>query len=741
MNGWPQLELQPIGPLWLEIGVLLTTIGIFVYSVYATQYQPVKVRVISAFLRFLLLASGYFLLHHPTLTRQVIEPQPSRMAVLIDRSGSMGAEVEDGSSRYQKAFDVLDDLRAAGTDFDVYEFDQTVSEPLGAVPAPRRLSGNRTDFYGSLSQFLGKHSDYTSLTLLSDGHDLGRFSQMSVEDTRQWLNRLNAPPINTVLIGDQLSGPEVAIHSIDAPAFSFVRAPLTIRATIIVRNLDGFQTQAQLLDGENIIQIKDLVLDDQGFGTVEFQFYPEQQGEHLYTIHIPPHHLETNTENNSQQVLVDIGRDKISVLHISGSITWDLQGLRAMFERDPLVDLTAFYIMRTREHVQIGTDNRSIPHDEMALVPFPTEEIFDRQLFGFDVVVFQDFDAGNYFSDSYQARRLMSKIKEFVQNHHGGFVVVGGPRTAGGPSLGLTPLAEVLPLVPPNYRTPFDAETHDSTLTDQGKNHPILRLFDGDTMKFTGTMAGVRLNEGAETLLRDQGGRPLLSVMEPGSGRTLFLNTSSSWQWQRDALAAGKTGESYYDFWEQALKWVIQDPSLNQVRITTSKTAADPLKLDIEVLLRQRNYQPAATTEAVLQVTPLDNRGDPVSLTFTTDYSGRAEKTFTAERPGYYRLAFTEGPWSELSRPRTLFLGGSQDELRNLDLVPETLQRLANYTNGSFQSRVDRFEGRQLAMKTPEDKHVIETHRVKIRNWIWSLPILLLIASLEWAVRRSSQLA
>ncbi len=738
---WPHLELQPIGPIWLEITVLLTTLAVFGYSVSATRFQPPLVRVVSAVLRFILLASGFFLLHHPTLTRQVIEPQPSRMAVLIDRSGSMGAEVEDGSSRYQKAFSVLEDLRRNGTEFDVFEFDQTVSDPLGAELAPRRLSGNRTDFHSSLSQFLSKHSDYTAVTILSDGHDLGRFSQMSVDDTRQWLRRLNAPPINTLLIGDQLSGPEVAIHSIDAPAFSFVRAPLTIRATIIVRNLDGFQTQAQLLDGENIIQIKDLVLDDQGFGTVEFQFYPEQQGEHLYTIHIPPHHLESNTENNRQQVLVDIGRDKISVLHISGSITWDLQGLRAMFERDPLVDLTAFYIMRTREHVQIGTDNRSIPHDEMALVPFPTEEIFDRQLFGFDVVVFQDFDAGNYFNDSYQARRLMNKIKEFVQNHHGGFVVVGGPRTAGGPSLGLTPLAEVLPLVPPNYRTPFDEKPHQPILTSLGKNHPMLRLFDSETMSFTGTMAGVRLNEGAETLLQDKGGQPLLTVMEPGSGRTLFLNTSSSWKWQRDALAAGKTGESYYDFWEQALKWVIQDPALNQVRITTSKTAANPLKLDVEVLLRRRNYEPAANTEATLQVVPLDDRSDPVNLSFTTDYSGRAEKTFTAERPGYYRLQFTDAPWADLSRPRTLFLGGSQDELRNLDLVPETLQRLANYSNGTFQSRADRFNSKQLAMATPEDKHVIETHRIKIRNWIWSLPILLLIASLEWAVRRSSQLA
>ncbi|CAM2066315.1 Phage GP46 family protein [Sulfidibacter corallicola] len=741
MNGWPKLELQPLGPLWLEVLVLGVTLAAFLYAVSATRFQPMKIRVLSGFLRALLLGAGYFLLHHPTLTRSVIQQQESRLAVLVDRSGSMGAEVEGGESRYQKAFGVLDQMRTANVPMDVFEFDHTVSEPLGAELNPRRLSGNKTDFYNSLSQFLSNHSDYTGLMVLSDGHDLGKFSQMSVEDTRLWLERLNAPPINTVLIGDQLQGPEVAIHSIDAPAFSFVRAPLNIRATIIVRNLDGFQTQVQLLDGDQIIQIKDLVLDEQGFGTVEFQFYPEQQGEHLYTILVPPHHLEANTENNRQQVLVDIGRDKISVLHIAGSITWDLQGLRAMFERDPLVDLTAFYIMRTREHIQIGTDNRSIPHDEMALVPFPTEEIFDRQLFGFDVVVFQDFDAGNYFSDSYQARRLMRKIKEFVTEHHGGFIAIGGPRTAGGPSLGLTPLAEILPAIPPNYRTPYNEETLIPQFTEYGKKHPMLRLFNPELQKFKGSMAGVSLHQSGRMLIRDKNGKPLLAAMEPGNGRTLFLNSSSSWKWRRDALASGQTGDNYYDFWEQALKWVIQDPALNQVRVTATKTASNPLGLNVELLMRSRDYEPAESVAATLEIKPLDGRSEPVSLPFTTDYSGRAEIQYAADRPGYFQVSIPESPWSELSRPATVFLGGSQDELRNLDLVPETLQRLASFSGGKFQSETSSFNHRAVAQATPESKHIIETRRLKLRNWIWSLPILLAIAGLEWAVRRSSQLA
>jgi len=739
MNGI-SLELESLGSFWLEAGTVGLTLAVMVYAVYGTRFQPPKIRLLVCALRLLLLGFGLLLLHQPTFTRQIVQPKEQRLAVLLDRSGSMGAAGENGANRYENAFQLLERFKGE-TKFEVFEIDQALTESLGALVRPRKLSGNKTDFHTSLTQFFSENSDFTSVLLLSDGHDLGKFSQMTTEETAAWLKRLNAPPINTVLIGNQLVGPEVAIHSIDAPGFSFVRAPLRIRATIIVRNLDRHQTQVQLLEGENVIGVQDLVLDDQGFGTVEFEHYPEEQGEQLYTVFVPPHHLESNFENNRQQVLIDIGRDKINVLHIAGSITWDLQGLRAMFERDPLVDLTAFYIMRTREHMQMGVDGRMIPHDEMALVPFPTEEIFDRQLFGFDVVVFHDFDAGTYFSDSYQARRLMKKIREFVTLHRGGFVIIGGPRTAGGPSLGLTPLADIMPLVPPIHRLAFDERERVPKATAKGDKHPILREFDAELQHFSGTMDALAVNKQANILVESKDGRPLLATTEQGNGRVLFLNTSSSWKWRRDALAAGKTGENYYDFWEQALKWVIHDPALNQVRLVATKTTADPLGMSVDILLRDRDYEAADSARAHLRIIPLDNKAEPAELEFTTNAKGEARVTFEAGRPGYFRLQLKEEPWKSLARPGTIFLGGSQDELRNLDLVPETLQRLANFSGGRFFTSEAKFQPDSLVWGEVQNKTIVETQRLKLRNWIWSLPILLLIAAVEWAVRRSSHLA
>ncbi len=737
----PQIEFQPLGPIWMEVVVIGFTLLVLAFSIYATKHHPLKLRIIIGGLRAFLLGSGLLLLHHPTFVSKKIQPREARMAVLVDRTGSMDAGSETDKTRYAKAYDLVSQLKEAGHHFDVFEFDQKLTESLGQSTHPRKVSGNKTDFYGSMTQLLTEHNEYTSVLMLSDGHDLSRFSQMSGPETQVWLERLNAPPINTVLIGDQLDGPEVAIHSIDAPPFSFVRAPVRIRATVIVRNLDNYSTQVQLLDGDSVIQIKDLVLDDQGFGSVEFEHYPEEMGERLFTIFVPPHHLETNEENNRQQVLIDIGRDKINVLHIAGSITWDLQGLRAMFERNPMVDLTAFYIMRTRDHLQQGVDNRLVPPDEMALVPFPTEEIFDRQLFGFDVVVFHDFDAGTYFTDSYQARRLMKKIREFVTEHKGGFVVIGGPRTASGPSLGLTPLVDILPMVPPIHRMGYDEKKHKPVLTEMGEKHPIFREFNPELQPFIGSMQSLTLTDGATTLVEDEQGRALMATAEPGNGRTLFLNTSSSWRWRRDALAQGETAAGYYDFWDQALKWAIQDPSLFQVRLSAVKTISDPLSVDVDLLLRDEGYEPASSITSTLRIIPLDERSEPREINFSTDTKGGAQVKYTADRPGYYRIELAESPWNKLSRPATVFLGGSQDELRNLDLVPETLQRLSSFSGGRFAPATNRFQINQLAWGEAQTQTITETRRLKLRNWIWSLPILLLIAAIEWSLRRSRHLA
>ncbi len=734
------LEFQPIGPMWLEIMLAAGVLVVFSFAVWATRYQPRNVRLAVSLLRGLILLCMFALVHQPSWVRKITRQQETKVGLVTDRSGSMQSADGDSKTRYQRATHAHDKLADLELEIERYEFDQITYGPLQHESKLTEVSGNKTDFYQAFTQLLNQTEDLAAVVAFSDGHDLGRFTSMDLAETKAWLNRLNAPPINTVLVGDTQKGPEISIHSLEAPAFSFVRAPLRIRATVMARDVDTPPSQIQLMEADKIVQVRDVHIDEQGFGTVDFEFYPETTGEHLYSVYAPPHPRESNQANNQQNLLIEIGRDKISVLHIAGSITWDLNGLRSMFERNDLVDLTAFYIMRTREHQQRGVDGRNIGHEEMALVPFPTEEIFDRQLFGFDVIIFQDFDAGNYFSDSYQARRLMTKIRNFIEQHHGGLVIVGGPRMAAGPSLSLGPLADCLPLIPPSYRTPYPEGLATPVKTSVGKTHPLLQYFDSSTDLFRGHMQKVTLHPQARLLLESEAGTPLMATLEKGTGRVVFLNTSSSFEWLRRDIAQGRTGDDYYAFWNNLLAWATHDPALQQIQMTATKTTERPLDLDVDILLRDRNFVPQPHTEITLQLTPIGYETESIEAPLVTSARGDAQAKMKVPEPGYYELSLKEKPWSELVRSQILFLGGSQDEFRNQEPVAETLERLANLSGGRF-TRLDDFRVDQLKMHDASEKQIVEIRRLKLRNWIWSLPILMMMAGLEWYLRRSSQLA
>lgn len=736
------IQFSPIGPLWLEFLVFLALVASGAYAIWGTRYQNLSRRVIIIALRLLILLSAWAMLHKPMWVHRVTRNPPKQMALIVDRSGSMTAPMPNGQTRLHAARQAARPLLEQNPKANYYELDKELHSPGSpdGSSQPGEL-GHRTDFFAGLSQLFRQAQDHSAVLMLSDGHDLGRLAHMDLSQLKNWLERMDAPPINTVLVGKASSGPDLAIHSIEAPSFAYVRSPVQFRVTVMARDLEPHSVQVQLLENQGVVQVREIQLDTQGFGHADFEFHPESTGEHLYTVAVPTHPKERDPHNNQQQHLLAVGRDKISVLHISGSVNWDLQGIRQMLESDPLVDLTAFYIMRTRDHLQRGVDGRHIPPDEMALVPFPTEEIFDRQLFGFDVVLFQDFDAGNYFSDSYQARRLLDKMRLFVEQHRGGLVVVGGPRMAAGPSLAISPLAQILPIQPPVYRTPTLAGPIQGQILKGAEHHPLVQYFQPETQEFTDVMDGVSLHQSAQVWIQSENQLPLLATLEPGNGRVVFINCPATHRWLQEAVKHGHTGEAYHQFWHKLLAWTTADPSLQPVRISAVKSAERPLELDVDILLRQSDYQPAAQTRTRLQIRDLSQGQEPQTQEFNTFSDGRAQLKWKAPAAGYYAIQPADEPWKSLARPTIVFLGGSQSEFQNQDPVTEHLERLAALSGGRFFQSLDDLDRSALKERTGFRKPVVETKRLTLWNWLWTLPILVSMVGLEWYLRRSGHLA
>src|SRR5207302_2660555 len=139
-------------------------------------------------------------------------------------------------------------------------------------------------------------------------------------------------------------------------------------------------------------------------------------------------------QNNSRAFVLKLIRAPASALLVVGRPSWDVRFLRQLLKRDPNVDLISFFILRTP-----GDDPHS-SQDELSLIPFPTQEIFQEQLKTFDVVVFQNFNHRPYRMSQY-----LDGIATYVREG-GAFAMIGGDQSFSAGDYAGTPIEVVHPV-------------------------------------------------------------------------------------------------------------------------------------------------------------------------------------------------------------------------------------------------------------------------------------------------------
>ena len=104
---------------------------------------------------------------------------------------------------------------------------------------------------------------------------------------------------------------------------------------------------------------------------------------------------EVTALNNRQVFFVNGVRDRLRVLLVSGQPYPGLRVWRNLLKSDPAVDLVHFTILRPPEK-QDGT-----PIRELALIAFPSRELFEVKLHEFDLVIFDRYSRRGLLPLSY----------------------------------------------------------------------------------------------------------------------------------------------------------------------------------------------------------------------------------------------------------------------------------------------------------------------------------------------------
>lgn len=255
---------------------------------------------------------------------------------------------------------------------------------------------------------------------------------------------------------------------------------------------------------------------------------------------------EATLANNAAVVRVNGVRDRLRVLLVSGAPYPGGRVWRDMLKADDNIDLVHFTILR------LPGSYDPTPADELALIPFPVDELFERRLAGFDLIVFDRFGLSELIEERYFAR-VAQRVRA-----GGSLLVVAGDEFAAVGGLASTPVAAVLP----GTGTGTVSEGFTPVVTARGRAHPVTAALAGPWGAW-GSQAVVAPRAGADVLMTGARRRPLLIIGAAGAGRAGLLASTDLWWWARDVAGPGPREALL----RRLAHWLMREPDLEEARL------------------------------------------------------------------------------------------------------------------------------------------------------------------------------
>ena len=386
---------------------------------------------------------------------------------------------------------------------------------------------------------------------------------------------------------------------------------------------------------------------NRGKATVSLPIRHAGQNQFLATLPAVAGQPELTLLNNRRLIAIEGVRDRLRVLLVSGLPHTGGRSWRTLFREDPLVDLVHFTILRPPEIFD------PVPQNELALIPFPVDELFSEKVNRFDLIVFDRYARLGVLNSTY-----FNNILRYVQNG-GGLLVTTGPEALTAGSLFNTPLRRILPVQPP---LSLEARNYRPVLTKRGQQHPVTADLAGPEAAtanqapvWGGWQRLMRVGsvEGA-VVLATPDGLPLLTLAEVGDkgGRVAQLLSDRIGLWQRGY----ESGGPYTPLLRNVAHWLMKEPGLNEERLVAAVE---------EGALVARRYGPGAADAREMTFELPDGRTQRIATTGTDVQTARLPQP----QPGIYRLR---------SGALTTFATvGTDDQVEFASLAPQPRQAAA----------------------------------------------------------------
>ncbi len=764
--------------------IALVLAGLLAASVVGASYfwargraaSPIRVGL--AMVRWFVLAVLVICLLDPQWVETFQNPRKARVAVLLDTSKSMATH-DLGTGRLEAGRTWIQShlLSDDGSGLDVVSLGfgatlQRLSSLAGASP-----TGGVSELTGALETLLGSPGDQplTGVVLVSDGIETSNRDPESIAR----LYRRQGIPIHTLLTGTTNEPRDVLIKNVTVkravPNESPTRISLSVRSPGF-RGSVGFLT---IRRGKEVLASKEVRLNG-GNQVVEMEFTPRQKGFQVYEVSLASTPGEWLASNNRRQFGLEVIDPTIRVLYMEGtpqnsrSPQPEWKYLKDALESDKYIQVTALYRTLGNNGQFLNTVD-SDPETGQRIYPVehPTKG-FPRTLAGlleYDVVIHSDIRISSFTLDQLNSMAML------VEQHGGGFVMIGGNSAFGKGGYHQTILDRLIPVAMSNGND-SEARPVKLQITRQGLAHPIIRFsgtveetrrvwWDKFPMLY-GMNQVERAKPGAVVLAQEgdisgaafQDANVLIAVQEVGRGRSMAFTSDTTRAWGRDfetlwgepirtgsPLTESNSDSRYYrQFWVNAIRWL-------------AAGKAGKTNQPVVVELSQGYCSPGDTITASVRVRDSSQRDIPTAeVSVFVVHGSKTNRAATAKYDAASRCyladivpavdgsmvvtAVAQQKGMRLGEDRQLLVAESVDrELQDLRAKPERMSSIARLSGGrSWNLQTAKRSDLDVVFQEVPPP-TVEYKRQPLWDKPWWLGMVLTLLCSEWAIRRWKGLA
>jgi hypothetical protein len=645
---------------------------------------------ILAFLRFLLVSLLCLLLLNIFLKSTKNSLQKRLVGLAIDNSASVGRL---GKAQIASLKTALAELanRLKDKDIDV-EYTSLNSANLSDIDS-LKFDLKSSDLGQLISSFKSNNEgrNISDVVLLTDGIANKGHSPASAEYPFA---------ISSIALGDTSSKRDIILKNILANNIVYKGNNFEVQADISGYGFENKQVTASISNSSGLLQAKTTTIKP-GYepSTVVFTVNAKNPGLNRYTISVQPQTGEYNTKNNSRELLVEVIDARQKILLMAAVPHPDIKAIKA------ILDLDQNY------QVELLIANQQKP-------PVPKEKHYD-------LAILHQLPApdGSLATILKTLKDAKTPIFSFLGNQT---AIQAINQTDN--NLKINNPDRQTDQVTGYFNTSYNGISFDpEALKLLEKLSPITVPFGDITSKM-------------QVILKQKVGntptqKPLLLVQNESPKAAYFLG-EGIWGWRMEEYALTEKNEVVDNLLLKTIQLVTAKDDTRKLRIYPQNKEIDINEsLQLETELYNDVLQKIYGNTINLKLT--HEKGNSKNYQYQTS-EGNSTFNLTGLQPGLYKYIGTSIIAGKTETSQGEFLVKSNSiELENTQADHQLLQQIASNTGGKVflpnqLAALDQF----LTNKKAPNILQTEENTREIINWPWLLALILLLAALEWGLRK-----